>query len=150
MAEKSWRIPLGARRRTRLGMGVMTIVAAAALGGVVVQAAETPPVTAPPLAPAGRSIPPVPATNYRGQRIEIDETGLLACAKNQIAWVLVNEKKPSAAATEFAIAAERARLSSVPRIKSATNTLVAARDGQGQLAAATSFLATCTALGFEY
>lgn len=142
------------RGRMILAVGLLLGAAAGCGGGLGAANGDDPPVTAPDdLAPADdRVLDPAPK-NYNGQPILLDETGLLACAKNQIAWVMLrdgNQADAASANDELAVASARAAESSVTAISTLAAGLLDAANGQSALQRTQAFLNVCTSLGFEY
>lgn len=102
------------------------------------------------LLPAASGLPEVLTKNSQGQDIALDETALLACAQNQIAWVALEQESPAEAADALRIASDRAADSAVDEVKAASAGLDAAADGTERRATVDDFLALCVARGFEY
>lgn len=102
------------------------------------------------LRPAGSGLPEELSRNSRREPIALDETALLACAKNQIAFVELQRSDPEAAARELAAAAQRAAASAVPEVREAAASLETAATAADPSATVLAFLGTCTARGFEY
>lgn len=102
------------------------------------------------LEPVSSGLPEVLSENSRGEKIRLDETALLACANNQIAWVALQQDDVAEAERVLAIAAERARTSAVPEISSAADALAAAAEGERRTATVDDFLEVCVERGFEY
>ena len=102
------------------------------------------------LLPASTGLPPVLSKNSQGVDIKLDETALLACAQNQIAWVALQSGSADEASAALDIAAQRAAASAVPEVKSSATTLREASTSSSPRAEVDRFLAFCVASGFEY
>ena len=90
------------------------------------------------------------AKNSQGDDIRLDETALLACAQNQIAWVELQRDAPAAAAEALGIAAERAKASSVADVSDSAGALSSAASNKSPQRTVDTFLKLCTDHGFEY
>lgn len=125
-----------------------TTVAGASATTAAPAPTDAPPPTA--LEPVSSGLPEVLSENSRGEKIRLDETALLACANNQIAWVALQQDDVAEADRVLAIAAERARTSAVPEISSAADALLAASEGDRRAGTVDDFLEVCVERGFEY
>lgn len=102
------------------------------------------------LLPASSGLPEVLSVNSRGEKVRLDETALLACANNQIAWVSLQTDDVAEADRVLAIAAARAEASAVPEVSGRAADLVAASEGRRRAATVDDFLELCVERGFEY
>jgi hypothetical protein len=101
------------------------------------------------LSPAASGLPEVLATNSHDVPIALDETALLACANNQIAWVDLQRGDEQSAANYLSIAATRAAASAVQEVAAQASALESATRSFDR-AVVDGFLSLCTERGFEY
>jgi len=118
----------------------------------VAATAETVPVDTDPndLTPADVGVPDEPALNTLDEPITLDETGVLACANNQVAWVAQQEGQGDVVVDKLELAAERAEISAVASVRSSTKSLRAAAKSSTPMPEIERFLKVCTDRGFEY
>lgn len=109
-----------------------------------------PPGASTSLLEASSGLPDELIENSRGEKIRLDETALLACANNQMAWVALRTGDGAEAARVLGIAAQRAEASAVAEVKAAAAELGAAAEGQRRRAVVDDFLELCVDRGFEY
>jgi hypothetical protein len=139
-------------RRTASTVAAIVVVAVVTVSGCahgvgIARPAVT--TTTTPL-PAHSGVPTQPVSNSQGQPIVLDETALLACAKDQIAGVEFRQHDSAGAAASLTIAAERAAASAVPEVKAAAGSLRTAAVSGSPQDDVDGFLALCTQRGFEY
>ena len=102
------------------------------------------------LRPASAGLPEVRSLNSRHEPIELDETALLACANNQIAFVSLQRSDTATATRELVAASLRAKDSDVGDVSAASNGLMVAATSADPSPTVLAFLGLCTDHGFEY
>jgi len=109
--------------------------------------AVTPPIA---LAPADIGLPAEPLRNSIEEPISLDETGLLACANDQLALIEHEQGDRSKVAGYLQIAVKRAEVSAVSDIKASASKLRGAMASLDPVPPMEAFLELCYRHGFEY